>query len=82
MPLLMLSIFIDMAILRPSWRPEQYNLEPHFEFYRNGVYADISLCSLFWSPSITDDNVFLLKRGRNHVLEMFEVRRGVQNTAH
>ena len=31
---------------------------------------------LFWSPSIADDNIFLLKRGSNHVLRKFKVRRG------
>ena len=34
--------------------------------------------SHFWCPSITDD-VFLLKRGRNHVLKKIKVRIGAQS---
>ena len=33
------------------------------------------LLTLFWSPSITDDNVFHFSRRRNHVLKNLEVRR-------
>ena len=36
--------------------------------------------SLFWCPSIMDDNVFLLRRGINHVMKRFRVRRGCSPT--
>ena len=38
--------------------------------------VSVTLISLFWSPSIADDNVFLLKRGRRHVLMKFKTRGG------
>ena len=36
----------------------------------------ISIFSLFWRPSIANDNVFFMKWGRTHVLKKFIVRRG------
>ena len=41
----------------------------------------ITLLSLFWSPFNSEDNFSLVKRGRNHMMNMLKVRRGCTVTS-